>query len=177
MIRVDDEINLRLISLANASLIFNSIYSSRSHLKKWLPFVDATKNETDTRDFIRSVINSKASKQDRVYEIWHKNNFSGLISFKEIDRINNKVELGYWLDSAMTGMGIMTRSVKRLTGYAFTEMKMNRVMIKVAVGNLKSSAIARKLGFTFEGTEREGELLNGRYHDLEIYSMLKKDWR
>ena len=48
-------------------------------------------------------------------------------------------------------------------------------MIKTAVGNTKSSAIANNLGFKFEGLERDGELLNGVYIDLEIYSFLKKD--
>lgn len=175
MIKVDDEINLRIISLASAATIYDSISSSRSHLRKWLPFVDATKSVIDTRDFIKSVLNSVNIKQDRIYEIWYLNNFAGLISYKEIDKLNNKVELGYWLDAEMTGKGIMARSVKRLVNYAFAEMKMNRIMLKIAIGNAKSKAIAQKLGFRFEGIERDGELLNGKYHDLEVYSMLKKE--
>ena len=176
MINVDDEINLRLLSLASAATIYESINSSRSHLREWLPFVDATKNVIETSDFIKSVLNSRNLKQDRIYEIWYKNNFAGLISFKEIDKLNNKVEMGYWLDAKITGKGIMVRSVKRLVSYAFKEMKMNRLKLKVAIGNTKSKAISQKTGFKFEGIEREGEFLNGKYHDLEIYSLLKKEW-
>ncbi|MCF6333952.1 MAG: GNAT family N-acetyltransferase [Draconibacterium sp.] len=52
---------------------------------------------------------------------------------------------------------------------------MNRVQIKVAVGNAKSAAIPKYFGFIFGDIERAGELHNQKYHDLEIYSLLKTD--
>ena len=64
----------------------------------------------------------------------------------------------------------------QLVIFIFETMKMNRILIKVAVGNTKSSAIPKKLGFGFEGIEREGEALHGKFVDLEMYSFLKKDW-
>ena len=176
MIRIDQNLELRPVSLASSGIVFESIHQSRVHLRRWLPFVDATKNVSDTQNFIKSVLRNPCLKQDMVFEIWHSTIFAGLISFKEIDKTNNKLELGYWLDQSMTGKGIMVRSVKKLIDHAFQKMKMNRVMIKVAVGNDKSIAIPKKLGFNFEGVEQAGEFMNGRYQDLEIYSMLTKDW-
>jgi ribosomal-protein-serine acetyltransferase len=55
-------------------------------------------------------------------------------------------------------------------------MGMNRVQIKVGVKNKKSAAVPKRLNFTFEGIERDGEYLNGVYIDLEVYSVLKRDW-
>jgi ribosomal-protein-serine acetyltransferase len=60
--------------------------------------------------------------------------------------------------------------------YGFRNMRMNRIQIKVAVGNLKSIAIPRRLGLQFEGLERAGEFHTNRYQDLEIYSILKSEW-
>jgi ribosomal-protein-serine acetyltransferase len=40
---------------------------------------------------------------------------------------------------------------------------------------LKSEAIPQRLGFTFEGIERAGELHGNAYLNLKIYSLLKKD--
>jgi ribosomal-protein-serine acetyltransferase len=51
------------------------------------------------------------------------------------------------------------------------------VQIKVAKGNLKSLQIPRRIGFKFEGIEREGELHMNEYFDLEVYSILKRDWQ
>jgi ribosomal-protein-serine acetyltransferase len=53
---------------------------------------------------------------------------------------------------------------------------LNRVEIHCAAGNTKSAAIPRRLGFTLEGTIREGQFLNGRYHDTLLFSMLKREW-
>jgi ribosomal-protein-serine acetyltransferase len=176
MIKIDEDIKILPVSLASAKVIFESIHSSSAHLREWLPFVDGTKSVDDTKNFIKSVLNSNCPKRDEIFEIWFENDFAGLIGFKEIDKVNSKLEIGYWLDKKMTGKGIMIRSVKRMIEYSFVELTMNRVMIKVASGNTKSIAIAKKLGFTFEGIEREGEYLNWKFHDLEVYSLLKKDW-
>lgn len=112
-----------------------------------------------------------------IFEIAENNVFAGLISLKEIDNLNAKAEIGYWLDAAMTGKGIMTRSCKALISYAFDELRLNRVCIKTAVANKKSAAIPFSLGFLPEGTERAGELLNNKFKDLLVYSILKHEWK
>jgi len=63
-----------------------------------------------------------------------------------------------------------------MVNLAFRNMDMNRVQIRCGVGNDKSSAIPRRLGFTFEGIERAGERHNHVYIDLEVYSLLKREW-
>ena len=176
MIKVDDNFEIRPVSLASAKVIFESIQSSKAYLKEWLPFVDSTKSVDDTKKFIKSVFNSNCTKQDEIFEIWYDKTFAGLIGFKEIDKANSKLEIGYWLDKKMTGKGIMKRAVQKMIEFAFVEMKINRVMIKVASGNIRSLAIPKKLNFIFEGIERDGEYLNLKFHDLEVYSLLKKDW-
>jgi ribosomal-protein-serine acetyltransferase len=68
----------------------------------------------------------------------------------------------------------MTESVKLLVKFAFEELNINRIQIRCAVGNTQSSNISKKLGFKFEGIEREGELFpDGSFKDLEVYSILK----
>ncbi len=70
----------------------------------------------------------------------------------------------------------MTKSVEMLCDFAFKVMGINRVQIKCAVGNNPSSNVPKRLGFKFEGIERDGELLTGNvFVDLEIYSILKSD--
>jgi len=66
--------------------------------------------------------------------------------------------------------------VRKLVEFAFRNMEMNRVQIRCGVGNHKSAAIPRRLGFTLEGIERAGERHDHSYIDLEVYSLLKKEW-
>lgn len=176
MIKVDDEIILKKITEASARTIFESIDQSRNHLQPWLPFVDQTLSVKDTRNFIRSVLYNKCLKRDKVFEIWHQDEFAGLIALKEIDYANMKVEIGYWLDQSKTGKGIMLKSCKSLISHAFNKLKLNRISIKIAIGNEKSMAIPIALNFYQEGIEKNGEMINNKYNDLLIFSMLKKDW-
>lgn len=60
--------------------------------------------------------------------------------------------------------------------FAYNELDINRVQIKCAVGNIPSKNIPKRLGFKFEGIERDGELLvDNQFTDLELYSFIKKD--
>jgi ribosomal-protein-serine acetyltransferase len=50
------------------------------------------------------------------------------------------------------------------------------VEIHCAVGNEKSCGIAKRLGFQLEGMLRQAQLLNGKYVDINVYSMLAEEW-
>lgn len=173
---IDDRQFLERLSLSHVETIFNAIDQNRKFLRKWLPFVDFTHKTIDTEKFVRSILEKPSAIRDEVYVIWYKHEFAGLIGFKDADRINDKIEIGYWLIEKMTGKGIATLAVRKMVNLAFRNMDMNRVQIRCGVGNDKSSAIPRRLGFIFEGIERGGERHNHSYIDLEVYSILKKEW-
>jgi len=173
---IDENTFLERLSLSHVESIFNAIDENRKFLRKWLPFVDFTQKISDTERFVRSIIEKVSSNRDEVYVIWFKHEFAGLIGFKDIDRINDKIEIGYWLIEKMTGKGIATAATRKMVNLAFRNMDMNRVVIRCGVGNEKSAAIPCRLGFSLEGIERNGERHNHIYIDLEVYSLLKQEW-
>lgn len=173
-LRVNDKIRLEEIKLSMAQVIFESIDKDRDYLQEWLPFVEHTKQLDDTRAFISSVI-TKDNKKDQIYTILYREEFAGLIGFKDTDWVNRKTEIGYWLIKKMQGKGIITQSVQKLVRYAFQKQKINRIQIKVAENNLQSLSIPQKLGFSFEGVEREGELHKDSYLNLKVFSLLRSD--
>lgn len=174
-ISVNKNVRLETIKLSMAPVIFSTIERDRMYLQTWLPFIEMTHQISDTEKFIQSIVNQPAGKKDDIYSIWYNEEFAGLIGFKDTDWLNRKTELGYWLAENMQGKGIVSNCVGKLIRYAFQKLKLNRIQIKVAVGNSKSAAVPQKLGFIFEGIERAGELQNQKYHNLEIYSLLKTD--
>lgn len=176
-IRIDDETFLREVQTTDALDIFQAIDSGRDHLGPWLPFVALTLSESDSEEFVRSVTNAPESSKEYVFIINSRGHFSGLIGFKQTDRTNRKTEIGYWLAQSATGRGIATESVRALLRFAFDSLGMNRVQIKCATGNEKSKNIPKRLGFVFEGIERDGELLSdGKFTDIEVYSMMKREF-
>lgn len=175
-ITITDKIRLERINLSMAPEIFNAIERDRTYLKQWLPFVEMTNDVSDTERFIKSVSSDKKFKRDEIFSIRYRESFAGLIGFKDTDWNNRKTELGYWLAENLQGKGIITTCVKKLISYAFIKMKLNRVQIKVAVGNNKSAAVPQRLGFQLEGIERAGEFHENKFLDLQVYSLLKQDW-
>ncbi|MFV0531611.1 MAG: GNAT family N-acetyltransferase [Flavobacteriales bacterium] len=175
-IKIDSDIEIRLLKLSDSIDIFRTIDSQREYLGKWLPFVEHTKELKDTEDFVKSVVNIPHNKQEYIFTIRKQDEFVGLIGLKTIDNENKKTEIGYWLSEKFQKQGIITKSVRKLCEFAFHELHLNRIQIKCAVRNESSKNIPKKLGFKLEGIEREGELLSGNtYTDLEIYGKLKND--
>jgi len=172
---VNDEIILKILDLSDSQTIFNAIDQNRFFLRKWLPFIDTTRTEKDTLSFVKSIVDDVERRQE-IFTIWYKNEFSGLIGLKDIDYLNRRIEIGYWLIEKMTGKGIVSLSVNKIIRFIFEELEMNRIQIKCGVENNKSSAIPKKFGFTLEGVERQGEKHNFNYIDLEVYSLIKKEW-
>jgi len=170
---VDADLYLRPATVADAEALFRIIDSQRPYMRRWLPFVDLTRQASDTALYLQTIAGSTT---DKIFVIIANEEVAGLIGFKSIEYFNRKLEIGYWLSELQQGKGIMRRSCSRLIKHAFEDLNMNHVQLKVALGNHRSSNIPEKLGFTKEGIERDGELLNGTFQDLQIYSLLKKEW-
>lgn len=176
-IRVTDDLVLKEIEMTDAPDVFSTIDNQREYLGKWLPFVEFTGSLDDSINFISSILDTPIENRELIFAILYKNAFAGLIGYKDSDFNNHKTEIGYWLSAPFQNKGIMTQSVKSLIRYAFDELFVNRIQIKCAVGNERSRKIPQKLGFSFEGIERDGELLaGGHYADIEVYSLLRKDY-
>lgn len=172
---INEHIVLKPLSLEDSSDIFQVINNEREYLRQWLPFVDASQEEQTIKEYIEGVLGLENTPQFTIYE--HEE-FIGLVGFKDNDTLNQKIEIGYWLSEKAQGRGIMTAAVATLLDLAFTTLGLNRVQIKVAVANKKSSRIPERLGFSLEGIERDGELLvDGVFTDLAIYSLLRREYQ
>jgi len=170
---VDKDILLRVVEPKDAAPIFNTIDNERDYLKEWLPFVEETHDISYTKTFIEHTI--AADSSDLTFTISYKNQFVGIIGMKDTDMGNRKTEIGYWLSEKFQHKGIVTRSCRALTEYAFNEINLHRIQLKAATQNFKSQAVAERLGFILEGIERDGELHSYGFVDLKVFSLLKED--
>lgn len=175
-ITISDNLYIRPVEVEDALVIFTLIEKYRDALRIWLPFIDYTNKWEDTRDFIRSVLDKHPDEKEDVYGIVLIDELVGLIGFRSTDRPNRRTEIGYWIAPVYEGKGTVTQCCAKLIDFCFCMKDFNRISIRVAQGNTRSSNIPKKLGFVFEGIEREGEYLNDHYTNLEVYSLLKKEW-
>jgi ribosomal-protein-serine acetyltransferase len=174
--QVNDEIQLRLLTIQAAEEVFTLTNTSRGNLREWLPWVDGTKTVDDTRSFIQAALNQFASNNGFQTGIWYRGTLAGCIGLHEINWANRHSSIGYWLAERFQGQGIMTNSVRAVADIAFHEYKLNRIEIRAATDNRKSRAIPERLGFQNEGCVRQEEWLYDHFVDHIVYGMLSQDW-
>lgn len=85
--------------------------------------------------------------------------------------------LGYSLDHAAWGRGLMTEGLAAVLAYAFDEMNLHRVMANYLPTNERSGAVLRRLGFVVEGYARDYLLIDGRWRDHILTSLTNPSWR
>lgn len=108
MIKILDNITLIPISTQDIDDIFETINNERIFLRKWLPFVDKTKERSDISAFVNNVLETK----QKSFTIRQNNKVIGLIGIHNIDIDNRKAEIGYWLSEKEQGKGIISNSVQ-----------------------------------------------------------------
>lgn len=176
-IQLDNQISLRLHEEEHASAYYAAIDRDRPYLREWLPWLDDEKSVEDTITYIRATRSQYAQNQGFHCAIWYEDKIIGSIGYHNLDWVNRKVELGYWVGSAYQGKGIVTRACRVFITYAFEELGLNKVEIHCATGNKRSCAVAERLGFIREGVIRDGEWLYDHFVDRVVYGMRSSEWR
>lgn len=175
-INIDENIHLELIGLQHAAGLYAVIDAHRAHFSEFLAWGN---NGQSLENFINYIKNCELNYQEGAeinFVILLDGIPVGKMGLHYINAQNKCAEIGYWLSKSEEGRGIITRSCRGLIGYAFKELGLNRIEILAAEGNVRSLAIPKKLNFIKEGILRQAELVNDKFLDLVLYSMLREEW-
>ena len=166
---------LRPLEEADADELHALIEHNRAELAKWMRWAQEHTLE-HTRAFIHDSRASESDDSGLQRAIVAQERIVGVVGLPQIDWENRSGEIGYWLDRAHRGRGIMTSAVAALVDHAFASLNLNRLEIRTDVENAPSRAIAERLGFRYEGILRQSyRVTDERYSDDAVYSMLASD--
>jgi RimJ/RimL family protein N-acetyltransferase len=101
--------------------------------------------------------------------------FLGGCGLNHIDRVNRVANLGYWVRTSQTRRGVATAAALLLMQFGFGELKLNRIEVIAATGNVASQRVAEKIGATREGILRNRLAVHDRVFDAVIFSLLPQD--
>ncbi len=172
---VEPGLELELLQVEVARELFLAVDDSRAHLRRWLSWVDDTRQILDTREFLRLSMAGWAEGRMVRCGIRLNGRLCGSVSIEGIDATNGHGEIGYWLSHDCEGQGVMTRSVAALSKMAFDEVGLHRLELHAAEANTRSWAIPERLGWSYEGTKRQALFVDGERSDIRLYSLLKTD--
>lgn len=91
---------------------------------------------------------------------------------------HRRVELGSYLHPEAWGRGLSTELSRVVMAFAFDHLDVHRVELRCDPRNAASTAIARKLGFRFEGVLRDFVQVDGKgFVDEAVHAMLAEEFR
>lgn len=171
---IDEHLELTLLEEEQAPELFDVIDRNREFFASFLPWVPATRHRGDSADFIRRSSQSWADGTLLPLGIIQDGRIVGTVALMNLDS-GHSTEIGYWLDEAFTGRGLVTAAVRALMIFGREHLGRHRFVIRCQPTNTPSAAVAQRLGFVLEGRQRDAEYVNGKFHDLEVYSWLATD--
>jgi len=92
-----------------------------------------------------------------------------------IDSVARKAEMAIVLMKEHQGRGCALESVKLLLKYAFENLNLNRVSLKVAEKNERAVKLYERAGFRREGILRQDLFIDGEFMNTIAMGILKSD--
>jgi len=152
-------------------------------LTKWEPA--RLPNQPDvTRDRDAFAVRCSARQRDRQlgsgygFGIFVDGAFCGEINLSSIQRGPfQNAYVGYWIDEAVAGRGLMPESVVVLARFAFEELHLHRIQVSIIPRNAASRRVVEKLALRNEGTALRYLEIDGVWEDHVRYALTAEEWR
>ena len=103
-----------------------------------------------------------------------ENILRGTIGFWRIVKEHHRAEIGYLLDPALQGKGLMQEAVEEVLRYGFEEMGLHSVEAVINPDNLASIRLLERNAFVKEAYFREDFCFDGKFQDTCVYSLLEQ---
>jgi ribosomal-protein-serine acetyltransferase len=98
------------------------------------------------------------------------------VSLTVTNRAERRAEIGYWVRTDATARGVCREACRPVLDFGFGPASLHRVTLRAAVDNEPSNRVAKALGFTFEGVARQEGTAQGRWLDMNRWSILDQEW-
>lgn len=101
----------------------------------------------------------------------------GTANFTRFDRgVSYSCSLGYGLAARAQGHGYMAEALRPAIDFLFHTLRYHRIEANYMPHNRRSGNLLRRLGFVVEGYARDYLLINGRWEDHVLTSLVNPDW-
>jgi ribosomal-protein-serine acetyltransferase len=178
----DGVISLRPYSMEDAASLYEGVRESMRELQPWMPWCHAGYSIEESREWLslRDAARSTGTSYDFRIADARTGRFLGGVGLNQINDLYRAANLGYWIRTSAAGQGVATRAARLVARFGFEELKLVRIEIVAAVGNLASQRVAEKVGAVREGVMRRALLIHSTAHDAVLTSLIEEDmkgWR
>ena len=170
-------IGIRGFRPEDATALHEAAKESGAEVYPWLPWCHPGYTLMEAEEWVAS--REKLFEQGIEFEfavVDEEDRFIGGCCLNHINGEDRVANLGYWVRTTATGLGIATRAVQLAANFAFSQTDLERLEIVCEVDNEASKRVAEKAGGIREGILRGRIFLHGQPHDAVMYSILRSEW-
>jgi RimJ/RimL family protein N-acetyltransferase len=140
---------LRRYQADDVDALFAAVEESRDHLRPHMPWAD--EGRADLAAFVAEAVEQWTTGRDRNFVIEDVAGGELLGGCGLHARLGaDGLEIGYWLRSGASGRGLVTAAAGALTDAALAVDGVSRVEIHCDEANVRSAAVARRLGYRLD---------------------------
>lgn len=138
------------------NFIYQKNFTEETH-NEWL------ENKVKTEEVVQFIIYEKES-----------GNAIGSVYLRDIDRINEKAEFGIFIgEDLYRGKGYGTEATAMMCKFAFEELSLHKIMLRVFDFNGAAIAAYERAGFLKEAYLKDDVKINGSFRNIILMAKIK----
>ena len=168
-------IRIRPYSVADAQVVWEAAMESSAALLPWMAWFHTGYHLRETRSWLEMQV--AAFRLGTSYEfaiVSDDARYLGGCGINQIDPLNRRANLGYWVRTSEAGRGVATAAAQLATAWTFKHTDLVRLEIVAAVENVASQRVAERAGAQREGVLRSRLFVRGRFQDAVVFSLVKE---
>lgn len=148
-------------------------------LKRFLLII-VPNSRQEEEEFIRGTWHDRQAGNAFLFgiELLDTGQLIGTVGIHGVDWVNRTAEYGTAIWSSQHwDQGFGAEATQLLLKYAFEQLNLNRIELRVFAFNKRAKAMYEKVGFQQVGVRRQSIFRDGAYHDEYIMDYLSEDWK
>ncbi len=106
-----------------------------------------------------------------------QNRMIGTIRLDRLNATDRRASMAIGIyDPQLLGKGLGSEAIRLFLHYAFGELQLHRIGIRVLAHNSRAIRAYQKCGFVIEGRERETAFIDGVWHDDVMMGLLETEF-
>ena len=175
----NETLRLRAFRQDDAHNLHAAVRESIAELSEWLSWCDAGYSIADSQQFLEGRAAAFQNDGEYSFAILERTTgrFVGATGINQIDAAALRANLGYWLRTSAGGRGYATQAARLVARWGFESLKLERIEIVAATGNVASQRVAERVGAKREAIARNRLRVHGVQHDAVVFSLIPSDTR
>jgi len=177
MIAQLDGFEINPIHEGDAWKIYDFAVNNADRLKRYFPkTLEQNSNPTLSQIYVENNVKAFNKNELFVFTLKHTETrkIAGLIIIKEVDWDIKQGEFAYAIDYNFNGQGLMSKTIDKLSTYAFETLGLERLQIITHKDNIPSVKVAINNNYTWQKTlENEFTPTGEQPLDMELYELYK----